>query len=116
MELREISTQYNLMGQKFNTWLTHFHSTIEDIHKQGEIDPTPSDQNHLLKQEILVLKGQVEKLQIQLKTPSAENNHITPTAEKPVTSTDPFLLSKIQAELSILKEQNTTLENHTQKL
>ena len=116
MELREISTQYELMSQKLNTWITHFHTNTNGSNRQGEITLTHSDQNHSLKQEIQVLKDQIKQLQIQLKTAAGGTNHLTTTVEKGTSSTDSLLLPKLQTEVQLLREQNTTLENHTRQL
>lgn len=112
--LREILTQYNLVSQKLDTWITHFSSNPDSLHTKQEIAIAHSDKNHLLKEENLTLKEQVKQLHTQLKQASESN--ICITAEKETFGTDSLDLSKLQAEIGELLQQNTTLEKHVYQL
>ena len=97
MKLTEILGYYTQANHKFETCIAQIGSKTEAQYKNGDTAPNKRDQNHLLQQEIFALKGQEEKLQTQLKTPSAETNHLIPTAEKATSiqhrSASPFKIS-----------------------
>lgn len=55
------------MSQKLETYIIQFSTKTDALHKNGNIAPKHSDQNHLVEIENLAPKDHIQQLQVQLK-------------------------------------------------